>query len=697
MYDGEIRNCISTGGYGGGVVYFFTANGATFNMHGGTISGCEYQGTSSLGGSVAFIYKGVMNMTGGTIKDCFCNYSGSYGGAVFLYSGCSFNMSGGKFQNCGSKASKKYSGLALLNSNSTFTMTGGEISGCRTGIIYGAAAMALGSTDTVNLVAGTIKDNVANYGGAVCNNGGVVNISSDVVITDNITARGGAVANLGGTVTIAPDAQIYNNSAQDSGADIYSQSGATLTIGNVVDGVMLDDGHPITDWYSDTSSDRWSCYIAADDDHNSTIAPGTYTTLVCAKAAHESHQVQLYDAPGRALNQLTDSVAGYEVAADGAFTGYWEIESDAADWKLSASDKLPKGTKMTLIYYPDGTEASGAEYYYHELEADAYGLLLSSFVRMGTGEPFERTDTNNWFSCQISFVLPDGNTLDSLQLALMDTDVLSYSSLSPMVSVAFDADSSVTPSGNLEISDIDNGANSISAKLTVSDLKDITRSQSDPQHNALADMDDYTILLVLELVNQAGDHEKIPQGSVVTIGGTNATIKNGLAYVPVTADGDYDVSIDSLPDSKLMLKASLCAVGDTVFERPMALKLGAVSTPVINLVKAMPEAIEATLKSGDANRAFDVSTLATSKTLEFALKYIPVASTEAIDITVYSKKSDGTYEEVSPAWTTATSNIADGTADAAVTVPQDTPAGTYRIKFTMGSAVYNYNIIVYDR
>ncbi len=108
------------GGYGlngGGVCIY---KGATFNMEGGTITGCC---SSGLGGGVYVAYEGgVFNMTGGTITGCSAE---AHGGGVYVCgNGGVFNMTGGSIVGCSAQIG---GGGVEVGENGIFTVSGSPV------------------------------------------------------------------------------------------------------------------------------------------------------------------------------------------------------------------------------------------------------------------------------------------------------------------------------------------------------------------------------------------------------------------------------------------------------------------------------------------------------------------------------------------------------------------------------------------
>lgn len=94
-------------------------SGGTFNMYGGTISGCT---ASKNGGAVYIVGSGVFNLGGGNITGCS---AGSNGGALYVAGSSTFNMSGGTISGCTTPGSA----TAYFVYNGKANISGGTVIG----------------------------------------------------------------------------------------------------------------------------------------------------------------------------------------------------------------------------------------------------------------------------------------------------------------------------------------------------------------------------------------------------------------------------------------------------------------------------------------------------------------------------------------------------------------------------------------
>lgn len=193
-----------------GAVY---VKSGTFNMSGGTISGCELEATGEVNGGAVAISAGTFNMTGGTIKNNWIASNGSdaWGGGV-CNNGGTFNFKGG-------------------------TITGNSAQG--TGSSGGGWGGGIYNKATLNLSGGTVSDNVAtSMGGGIYTTsgaGGTATCSGTVTISDNSASYGGGIC-IGGPETSSifkstsssANLIIKNNYADVSGGGIFVRAAGIL-------------------------------------------------------------------------------------------------------------------------------------------------------------------------------------------------------------------------------------------------------------------------------------------------------------------------------------------------------------------------------------------------------------------------------------------------------------------------------------
>ena len=125
--------------------------------------------------------------------------------------------------------------------------------------------------------AGAVITITGNHCSGLSNNGKVVfEEGSKLTITENIndkgtSSHGGGVYNSGSNadLTLPSDAVIYNNHSKTDGDDIFNNTTASITFGEVDPGWMLDDcSHVIDGWYDDSENTRWKAHETGSIDDN---------------------------------------------------------------------------------------------------------------------------------------------------------------------------------------------------------------------------------------------------------------------------------------------------------------------------------------------------------------------------------------------------------------------------------------------
>lgn len=181
----------------------------------------------------------------------------------------------------------------LLDSTSTLTVTrnshGGDFAGLK---------LTNGVTDG-KVEKGAVVTITDNDCSGLSNNGKVVfEEGVDLTIMDNnneqgSTSNGGGVYNSGDSanLTLPSDAVIYNNHAATAGDDIFNNTTATISFGNVGTDWYLDGGEDCEDlidgWYDDSKDNRWEAHNSSAL-HVNKETPGSlsHTGLLALKAAH---------------------------------------------------------------------------------------------------------------------------------------------------------------------------------------------------------------------------------------------------------------------------------------------------------------------------------------------------------------------------------------------------------------------------
>ena len=219
---GVVTGGVITGGNGlyGGVY----ADGGTFTMDGGTISG----NTAAVNGGGVFIDKyAAFTMGNGTIS----GNTAEYGGGVFVHDS-EFTMNDGTIS--GNTAA---SGGGVNVDSSTFTMNSGTISGNTAA--SGGGVFVFDDTFTMN--GGTISGNVATSGGGVNVRGGTFTMTGGT-ISGNTANYGGGVYLYGG-VKFAMQGGYFGGEIENSGT--VSISGGYLS--EAPDAAYIAGDHTLRD------------------------------------------------------------------------------------------------------------------------------------------------------------------------------------------------------------------------------------------------------------------------------------------------------------------------------------------------------------------------------------------------------------------------------------------------------------------
>ncbi|MCC8045999.1 MAG: LPXTG cell wall anchor domain-containing protein [Clostridiales bacterium] len=220
--DGAVKN--GTGVSARGVL---VAQGASFTMSGGTISGFSVSGN---GGGVSVENGGTFAMTGGTIDK---NTATGYGGGVFLYEADQIaSMTGGTISNNtaglsggGLAANQTTSGVVILLSG--LTISGNTSSSYGGGFYFNNAITTLTISSTISGNTSTSEGGGVYFGAAVT----TLNITDATIDGNTSGAAGGGVyfAVAVPTATIC-GSSISGNFAAGNGGGIWLNAGTSLTL-----------------------------------------------------------------------------------------------------------------------------------------------------------------------------------------------------------------------------------------------------------------------------------------------------------------------------------------------------------------------------------------------------------------------------------------------------------------------------------
>ena len=274
----------------GGNLYL--AEGATFNLYGGTISGGKVNrhgigNDATMGGNI-YANASTVNIFGGTVADGIASsgYTNTnsntdreatlYGGNISVASDSVLNISGGTIS--GGKVENNFScklsqgtfkscgGNIHISSGSTATISGGTISGgavianhkgidagektTLTANAYGGNISLVGSASSMTITGGTISNgsvsaSTAAYGdgtmtmcvSAACG-GNIYNAACDLTITGGIIENGSIVG------SAAPTGEAATSTITPQGGNLYCGDGSDVLIGGdavVTSGTIMND------------------------------------------------------------------------------------------------------------------------------------------------------------------------------------------------------------------------------------------------------------------------------------------------------------------------------------------------------------------------------------------------------------------------------------------------------------------------
>lgn len=247
---------------GSGSVIQITGNGSlNLEDSSGNNIGKITGGNATANGGGVYIDKGTFNMTGGTISGC---QSDSYGGGVYVDDDSVFNMTGGIISDC---TAKNFGGGVYVCGSGKITMDNGHISDCHANTQVGGGIYFFGGTGSYTSER-TVKNShitgcTAVRGGGIYVDGGNVTISGTTVedctaTSDQDWSSGGGVYVDGGTTTINEDTVIYNNHApKTNGGGLGVSSSGTV----IADGITVSKndaingaGICVSPFYSNTPS-----------------------------------------------------------------------------------------------------------------------------------------------------------------------------------------------------------------------------------------------------------------------------------------------------------------------------------------------------------------------------------------------------------------------------------------------------------
>lgn len=420
---------------------------------------------------------------------------------------------------------------------------------------------------------------------------------------------------------------------------------------------------------SETPKEAGSYYVKA-----SVAGTGNYDTLESEFVPFTIETTVIYSTTGKILDRLTtkDGVpisTAVSAAADSAFTvsyGFFYIPNSASTpLTLEFSEALPEGTKLTMLDLCLSHGDKPRFFYYLVPDGGAASVKSTDFYQMGSTAPgtFENADAATAREVQYQLCVefpPNTTATGDLTIRLtqggkeIDKTMVTVTRTAPV------------SAGTLSLF-ATAGQRQLSAAAKV--------SGASGGNNVLA----------VSLLDSAGNPVSFPAGSSITLEGREPTVtRSSFAAFDGIGNGNYSISITGLPAGSYQLKADLCAAP----EKPAYPLADSVSGATVKglAVTAQKYAIRAELANGQS-RVVD----AAGAKLVFSVAYVGSG-----DLVVSSqRKADGSYTDLAQQWTASGAGTLSGSpASIAVTVPENTPPGTYRLVFQLGDAKFPYNIIV---
>lgn len=237
----------------GGGIYMDTYN--TFTMEGGML--CK--NSSQVNGGGIFLHNGgKVTMSGGEING---NSSGANGGGVYGQRTVITVSDAVISDNQSANGGGIYSGLGTVTlegetqicRNEATTSGGGAYGGNGTVNIRDDVQIFENTTagngggvwaTTINMEAGSVRDNHALKGAGLAVNGGV--ISGGEILRNAATGNGGGICNVLGTTSIINDVYIAENTAADTGGGLYIERGSVEMNGGTITKNTANTGGGVT-------------------------------------------------------------------------------------------------------------------------------------------------------------------------------------------------------------------------------------------------------------------------------------------------------------------------------------------------------------------------------------------------------------------------------------------------------------------
>lgn len=378
---------------------------------------------------------------------------------------------------------------------------------------------------------------------------------------------------------------------------------------------------------------------------------------------------------------------------------------------INFANPLPNGTKLTLIDFSEPTEGVPGYYYYDITNDTTSQIIVSDFIKMGTSN----TKFSGWtpgngeksimIDLQICVDLPDNNTSTSpldISLSRYDTSGITLTNMTA-------SEIETTSTVSMVVGKVALGTAIGGSKLTIPIT--VTKNSTDKVAVlAFSLLNDDNTAAIFPIGTKAilrnSDNKVLPK---TVVRGNTGIYNLGTANY-TNEDYSLEISVSQNKFNKTesyKIKVELCVVDADEGTYPCHNIKATVTTDLLslNLIATPTYDLNASLAEGNS-RVVKYSTTDPTN-LSFNLDYdvTNVYDTPSIICTTQSKL-EGIYTDMDTSWTTTglPTNIAlsNGSASGndisvAVTVPANTPVGTYRINFTLGDVVFPYNIIVTDK
>jgi hypothetical protein len=218
---------------------FRIASGGSLVISGLTIQHAtgRFNGSETEGGTFYVVAGGTLQVSDARIYLSTVGGDAGHGGALYLASGTA-TFTRTVFDSCSATGTFDPVGGALLNAGGSLTLDRCTVTGCAaTSTGFGGAISTGGTT---RIVASTLTNNTAVYGGAIDNAGGTCTLINSTVSGNKSFGDGGGIyARIGGQVRLYNTTVINNRSDANAtgsghGGGIWSPAAASASLQNSV-------------------------------------------------------------------------------------------------------------------------------------------------------------------------------------------------------------------------------------------------------------------------------------------------------------------------------------------------------------------------------------------------------------------------------------------------------------------------------